>query len=76
MDWGYKKQRGLSLCFLYLVMVKQWLRHQLVEVSSLPFFLAELYQQRPYTNNHYTLNINPADENALIMLKPEPEAER
>jgi len=42
-------------------MVEQWLRHQLEEVSSLQFFLAELYQQRHNKTNHYTLNINPAD---------------
>ena len=41
-------------------MVKQWLRHQVEEVSSLQFFLAELYQQRHNTDNHYTLNMKEA----------------
>jgi len=39
-------------------MLKQWLRHQVEEVSSLPFFLAELYGQKDSVqDHHYVLNI-------------------
>jgi len=38
-------------------MVEQWLRHQVEEVSSLSFFLVELYEQRGNGNNHFVLSI-------------------
>ena len=39
-------------------MLKQWLRHQVEEVSSLQFFLAELYGQKDLAqDHHYVLNI-------------------
>jgi len=38
-------------------MIKQWLRHQVEEVSSLQFFLKELYQTKPI-GNHYLLTLD------------------
>ncbi len=39
-------------------MLKQWLRHQVEEVSSLQFFLAQLYGQKDQVqDNHYMLTI-------------------
>jgi len=38
-------------------MVEQWLRHQVEEVSSLSFFLADLHQQRENGRNHFVLDI-------------------
>ena len=41
-------------------MLKQWLRHQVEEVSSLAFFLPELYRASP-VDNHYQITININD---------------
>jgi len=38
-------------------MVEQWLRHQVEEVSSLSFFLGELYEQRLKADGYYVLDI-------------------
>ncbi len=41
-------------------MLSQWLRHQVQEVSSLPFFLPQLYAQKDFSSHHqYTLKISP-----------------
>lgn len=36
-------------------MIEQWRRHQVEEVSSLQFFLAEIYAQRDNSDNHYSI---------------------
>jgi len=38
-------------------MVEQWLRHQVEEVSSLSFFLVELYEQRHTAEGYFVLDI-------------------
>jgi len=38
-------------------MVEQWLRHQVEEVSSLSFFLGELYEQRHSAEGYFVLDI-------------------
>jgi len=48
-------------------MLKQWLRHQVQEVSSLQFFLAKLYTTQPTKTklgkNHYKLQLkSPSDK--------------
>lgn len=39
-------------------MITQWIRHQVQEVSSLQFFLKDLYQQKDMNKYHYILNID------------------
>ena len=41
-------------------MINEWLRHQVEEVSSLQFFLKELYYTKPH-GNHYSLKLNDKD---------------
>lgn len=45
-------------------MIKEWLRHQVEEVSSLQFFLKELYQTKPQ-GNHYQLKLNQQQYDTL-----------
>jgi hypothetical protein len=42
-------------------MIKQWLRHQVQEVSSLPFFLPTLYHTKG-VNSHYILDLPTAND--------------
>lgn len=37
-------------------MIAQWLRHQVEEVSCLPFFLPQIYAQRGGDRRHYSFN--------------------
>ncbi len=46
-------------------MLAQWLRHQVQEVSSLPFFLPQLYAQKNI-NNHHHFMLKVASTKAVV----------